>query len=185
MFAFGLRSVKVRWHPTPSGGYLMNQSDTQGLGFRRWLSPGPQWGWLSIALYVVACFLPAMPPIWGNEPIYGWACLASLIIGIPAWWANPAYFLALILYWCRCGRIAAVSAAIAALLACSFELMDLPNQGWMLPRQEVGCYIWIMSLQILACNLIWREWLRWRARQNQLDLGVGDSSFSDGTASTT
>ncbi|MDB5347858.1 MAG: hypothetical protein JWP89_6235 [Schlesneria sp.] len=98
----------------------------------------------------------------------GGECLASLIIGIPAWWANPAYFLAIIFSWCRCGRIAAVLAAIAALLACSFELMDLPNQGWMLERQEVGCYVWITSLQILACNLIWREWLKWRERQEGL-----------------
>ncbi len=163
----------------------MSQSPRQIPYYRRVLMPGAHWVWLSILLYVIACFLPAMPPIWGSEPIYGWECLASLIIGIPAWWANPAYFLAIIFSWCRCGRIAAVLAAIAALLACSFELMDLPNQGWMLERQEVGCYVWIMSLQILACNLIWREWLRWRERQARVDIGLADPTSRDSIAPAT
>jgi hypothetical protein len=163
----------------------MSQSPKQIPYYRRLLGPGAHWVWLSTDLYIVACFLPAMPPIWGSDPIYGWECLASLIIGIPAWWANPAYFLALIFHSCHCGRIAAVLAALAALLACSFELMDLPNQGWMLKRQEVGCYLWIMSLQILACNLIWREWLRWRERQEQMNHGVGVRPSPDGVTPAT
>jgi hypothetical protein len=152
----------------------MNQSAQRGFAYRRLLSPGAHWVWLSISLYAAACFLPAMPPIWGNEPIYGWVCLTSLIITIPAWWANPAYFLSLILHWCRCNRIAAALAGIGALLACSFELMDLPNQGWAIEKQEVGCYLWIMSLQILACNLIWQEWLSWREGRERSNLAIED-----------
>lgn len=163
----------------------MSQFSKRRTLFLRLLGPGAHWVWLSTGLYVAACFLPAMPPIFGNEKITGWQCLASLIIGIPAWWANPAYFLALIFYWCRYGRVAAVLAGIAALLACSFELMGMPNQGWMLEPQEVGCYLWIISLQILACNLIWREWLRWRERQESGDAALDDQRSPGGVAPTT
>ena len=145
----------------------MSQPAKQIPYYRLVLKPGAHWVWLSIVMYILACLLPAMPPIMGSEPIYGWACLASLIIGIPAWWAYPAYFLALIFYVCRCGRVAAVLAGIAAALACSFELMGLPNNTTF-EHQEVGCYVWIISLQILACNLIWREWLKWREQQERL-----------------
>jgi hypothetical protein len=163
----------------------MSQPAKQSSLYRRLLGPGAHWAWLSIVLYIFACLLPAMPPIMGSAPIYGWECLASLIIGLPAWWANPAYFLALIFYACRCGRIAAVLAASAAVLACSFELTGPINQGWVLQEQEVGCSLWIMSLQILACNLIWREWLKWRERQDSLDIGLADQPSQDGTVSTT
>lgn len=145
----------------------MSQSSKQLAYFRWMLKPGAHWAWLSILLYVIACFLPAMPPIMGSNPIYGWECLASLLIGIPAWWANPAYFLSLIFYWCRWGRVAAALSGIAAALACSFELMGLPNNTTF-EHQEVGCYVWIISLQILACNVICREWLRWREQQERL-----------------
>jgi hypothetical protein len=133
--------------------------------FERLIQPGAHWVWLSIAMYVVACFLPAMPPIFGTSKIYGWQCVTSLIYVIPAWWANPTYYLAIILHWRRRQRAAAILAAIAALLAFSFQLMDVPNHGWAVVDQEMGCYVWIISLQILACNLVWQEYLLWRERQ--------------------
>jgi hypothetical protein len=135
-----------------------------------WISavvrPGSHWVLISVCLYVAACFLPAMPPIFGTDPILGWVCLTSLMVGIPAWWANPAYFLALILIWCRRPWAATVLAGIAALLACSFQLMDIQNHGWAIQGQEIGCYVWIASMQILACNLAWQQWLAWRASES-------------------
>lgn len=162
----------------------MNRSEARGSSYPVFLRPGPWWGWLSIVLYVIACFLPAMPPFFGTEPIYGWECLTLPLMAFPPWWANPTYFLALLFYWRGRGRVATVLSVIAAVLACSFELLEVPNKGWVLPQQEVGCYVWITSLQILACNLLWSEWLRWRERENQFDVGVNDSSPSDDTAST-
>jgi hypothetical protein len=70
-------------------------------------------------------------------------------------------------------------------LGCDRCTADLPHQGWMLERQEVGCYVWIMSLQILACNLIWREWLRWRERQARVDIGLADPTSRDSIAPAT
>ncbi len=128
-----------------------------------------------MVLYATSCFLPAMPPnyFWGPRPVFGWECLTSFIYFIPAWWANPAYFVSLILCWCRRRRAAACFAAVAAVLACSFELMEFNNRGWMaaLGEQEIGCYVWITSIQILACNLVWQEWLARRERRAQLEIG--------------
>lgn len=165
---------------------MMQTTTTQHrLSLGRLMSPGVHWVRLSMALYVIACFLPAMPPLFSGGKIYGWQCLTSFFYIIPAWWANPAYFLALILEWRRRHRAAAILAAIAAVLACSFQLMDVPNHGWAVYDQEVGCYVWIMSLQVLACNLIWQAWLLWRERQEQLNIGPVDESPTHDIASTT
>ena len=141
--------------------------------FRRFTSPGVHWVWVSMILYAASCFLPAMGGFLGGAPVSGWECLVSFIYFIPAWWANPAYFVSLILCWCRRRRAAACFAGAAAVLACSFELMGVPNRGWMaaLGQQEIGCYVWIASIQILACNLVWQEWLARRKRRAQLEIG--------------
>lgn len=142
--------------------------------WRRLMEPGNHWTWLSIVLYGAACLLPAMPPIFGEHPIPGWLCVAVLAITFPPWWANPAYYVSLILCWVRQRRAALIFAVIAALLACSYELMGLYDQGLerTLAEQQIGCYVWIMSLQIHALNLIWQEWLAWRQRTEQLEMGT-------------
>ncbi len=149
--------------------------------YRRCAGPGVHWVWLSVALYLAACFLPAMPPIFGDHKIIGLSCLASLMYTLPAWWANPAYFLALILYWWHCHRVATIFAAISAVLACSFELLNFPNAGWYegVFNQEVGCYVWIASMQVLACNLLWQEWIVWRQNENESAPAIDDSRVND------
>jgi hypothetical protein len=141
------------------------------LPWRTLIEPGCHWSWLSIVLYGIACLLPAIPPIFSDLPIRGWVCVASLMYTLPAWWANPAYFLSLILYAVRRRRAATIVAGLAAILACSFELMGIPQDGLVksLAQQEVGCYVWIISLQIHALNLIWLEWLNWRQRRESLE----------------
>jgi len=145
------------------------RSATARRGYHRFVAPGVHWVYLSMALYVTACFLPAMPPIFGTDKVSGWGCLASLIFPIPAWWANPTYFLALILYGLRRHRSATVMAAISSILAYSFEVMNFPNAGWFqgLFKQEVGCYVWTASVQLLFCNLLWQEWIWWRQRDQE------------------
>lgn len=132
-----------------------------------WSGPGAHWVWVSIGLYVVACFLPAMPPIFGTNKIYGWNCLLMFVYFIPAWWANPVYFLALILTWRRCQRAAAICACLAVVLAVSIQVMGFPNPGWTdgITDSEPGCYVWIISMQLLALNLLWLEWRAWKRRQ--------------------
>jgi hypothetical protein len=145
-------------------------SDAPGRAERRTIwarlaQPGLHWVGLSFILYIAACILPAMPPIFGNSPVSGWDCLASLMYTFPAWWANPLYFVAIILCLCRCHRVAAAFAVVAALLASSFQFMNFPNPGWWrgLNEQESGCICWIMSTQMLAWNLAWKVWRDWNA----------------------
>lgn len=144
--------------------------------WRQLLQPGVHWTWVSVVLYLVACLLPAMHPIFGDSPIQGWVCVAVMLYYFPPWWANPAYYLSLILAWIGRRRAATVCAVVAAILACSFELMDIANDGWVkaIMHQEIGCYVWIASLQIQALNLLWQEWLDWRQRRDQLDKGTQD-----------
>lgn len=131
------------------------------------IMPGHHWIWISMILYVLACMLPAMPPIFGNNKITGFSCLISFMYMLPAWWANPCYFVALGLVWFRYGRASTVLSVIATALAFSFELSDFPNPGWQnqILDQEIGCYMWVMSMQVLACERLWQQWLEWRRRQ--------------------
>jgi hypothetical protein len=141
--------------------------------------PGVHWVWVSIAMYVLSCCLPAMPPIFSGDPIYGFQCLISLMYMFPAWWANPTYFIALILYARRCHRAATGFAAIAAVLALSFEVLELfqnPGAITQIAGQEVGCYVWIASMQLLACNLLWQQWLEWQRQQERLERGPDESA---------
>jgi hypothetical protein len=141
--------------------------------------PGRHWVWLSMVMYALACYLPAIPaPLGGPESIRGYVLLITLndpivkLYLLPAWWANPAYFAALILYACGRHRIATGLAVIAVALAVSFELMGIENpQTWYaeLARMELGFHFWIISIQVLACNLLCEQWRIWRLRREQLD----------------
>ena len=136
--------------------------------------PGGHWTWLSIALYAAACLLPAMPAFLGDSPIPGWACVAVVIYTFPPWWANPAYYVSLILTGLKRLRAAAVFAVIAALLAVSFEFLRVSELGWSKAffGQEIGCYVWIASLEIQAINLLCGLWLDGRERQSRQHAGL-------------
>ena len=44
----------------------------------RLLRPGRHWVLVSVAMYVIACVLPAMPPFNAENPIRGYVCLISV-----------------------------------------------------------------------------------------------------------
>lgn len=139
----------------------------------RLFRPGRQWVVVSVALYVLACVLPAMPPIFDDHPIPGWACLAWMIYTFPPWWANPTYFVAVIAALLNRTRIAVVFAVVAALLAMSYELIEFIDRGVPVAMERLlpGCLFWIASLQLLACHELWRQWLEWQRRQECLERG--------------
>lgn len=139
--------------------------------------PGSHWVWLSIVMYAMACALPAMPPFLGDKPIPGYACLIWLVYWYPPWWANPAYFIAVIASLLNRPRVAVVFSVIAALLAVSYELMGFYDHGVRQTIEEAllpGCLFWITSLQLLACNELWRQWLDWQQRVHDHERGPAD-----------
>lgn len=143
----------------------------------RLLRPGRHWVLVSVVMYAIACVLPAMPPIFRNDPFIGLDCLTSMFYGYPPWWANPTYFLAVIASLLNRTRIAVVFATVAALLAVSYEVMGFYDQGMpgMMKLLLPGCLLWIASLQVLACNLVWQQWLDWQRRQVCLERGPDES----------
>ena len=155
---------------------------TSRVAFVEWLSnrllrPGRHWVLVSVAMYALACVLPAHPPIMGGDPIPGYVCLAWLLYWYPPWWANPTYFVAVIAALLNRPRVAIVFAIVAAVLAVSYELMGFYDQG--VPRMMdyllPGCLVWIASMQLLACNLAWQQWQDWRRRQECLERGPDES----------
>ena len=149
----------------------------------RLLRPGRHWVLVSVAMYAIACVLPAMPPVFdGDNPIRGYVCLITLsdpivhVYAFPCWWANPIYFVAVIASLLNRPRIAVVFAVVAALLAMNFELMCFYSQGFSNAMKELlpGCLMWIASLQLLACHELWRQWLDWQRRVYERELGPTD-----------
>ncbi|MBC8116652.1 MAG: hypothetical protein H7062_19840 [Candidatus Saccharimonas sp.] len=137
----------------------------------RLLRPGRHWVFVSVAMYALACVLPAMPPIFSDDPIPGWVCLTSMMYGYPPWWANPTYFVAVIASLMNRSRIAVIFAVAAALLAMSLELIGFYDHGMLNTMKDLlpGCLMWIASLQLLACFELWRQWLDWQQRQECLE----------------
>jgi hypothetical protein len=152
----------------------------------RLLRPGRHWVWTSVATYVLACVLPAHPPIMGGDSIPGYVCLACLLYWYPPWWANPIYFVAVIAALLTRLRIAIVFAIVAAVLAMSYELMVFYDQGGPRVMEHLlpGCLLWIASMQLLACNCMWQQWLDWQRRQECLDRGADESKESSSIQST-
>lgn len=138
----------------------------------RLLRPGRHWVLVSVAMYVLACVLPAIPPFNAENPIRGYVCLISVndrivpVYQLPYWWANPSYFVAVIAALFPWPCIAAVFAIVAVLLAMSYELIAF-YEGGISGVVEVllpGCLMWIASLQLLACHELWRQWFDWQRR---------------------
>ncbi len=143
----------------------------------RLLRPGRHWVLVSVAMYALACVLPAMPPIFDDHPIPGYVCLVWMIYTFPPWWANPTYFVAVITALLNRTRIAVVFAVVAALLAMSYELMEFIDHGVSRATERFlpGCLLWIASLQLLACHELWRQWLNWQQRQERLERGPDEA----------
>lgn len=143
----------------------------------RLLQPGRHWVLVSVAMYALACVLPAMPPIFGDDPIPGYVCLSMLFYTYPPWWANPTYFVAVIASLLNRTCIAVAFAVVAALLAVSYELMGFYDFGVPDTMEKLlpGCLLWIASLQVLACNQVWQQWLEWRRRQECLERGPDEA----------
>ena len=149
----------------------------------RLLQPGRHWVLVSVAMYALACALPVLGPIGGDNPIRGYVCLIAVndpiihLYELPYWWANPTYFVAVIASLLNGRRIAVFFAVVAALLAMSFEVIGFYNQGVVRTMKELlpGCLFWIASLQLLACHELWRQWLEWQRRQECLERGPDKS----------
>ena len=151
----------------------------------RLLRPGRHWVLVSVAMYVLACVLPAIPPFYQTDnPIRGYVCLIAVndplprVYELPYWWANPSYFVAVIAALFPWPRIAVVFAIVAALLAMSYEVIAL-YEGGISGVMEVllpGCLMWIASLQLLACHELWRVWLDWKRRIYEREVGSVDTS---------
>jgi hypothetical protein len=111
--------------------------------------------WLSVALYLAACALPALR-FGETGPAYlGWVCLTAFpfVLFSPYWYANPVFLWGLVAY----GRAAKANAAdaglSAALLASTFFFLMLveplertPSQ----PRRLAGSWVWLGSLWLFA-----------------------------------
>jgi hypothetical protein len=144
----------------------------------RMLRPGRHWIFVSVAMYALACMLPAVGGL-GDNPIRGYVCLIAVndpiihLYELPYWWANPAYFVAVIASLLNRIRVAVVFAIVAALLAVSYEFIGFYNQGVPSTMKDLlpGCLMWIASLQLLACHELWRQWLEWQQRQDRLERG--------------
>lgn len=141
----------------------------------RLLRPGRHWVLVSVAMYALACVLPAATIFGGSIP--GYVLLSWMVYWYPPWWANPAYFVAVIASLLNRTRIATVFAVVAVLLAVSYELMGFYDQGIPATMEDLppGCLIWIASLQLLACHELWRQGLEWQRKQECLERGPDES----------
>ena len=147
-----------------------------------WLRPGRHWVLVSVAMYALACALPAVRGI-GEFPLRGYVCLIAVndpiihLYELPYWWANPTFFVAVIASLLNGRRIAVFFAVVAALLAMSFEVIGFYQQGVAATMNELlpGCLMWIASLQLLACHELWRQWLEWQRSQECVERGPDES----------
>lgn len=150
----------------------------------RLLTPGRHWVLVSVALYIIACALPALGPINSDRMIRGYVCLIAIrdpvvhIYKLPYWWANPTYFVAVIAALFNLRRMALIFSVAAVLLAISYEIGAFCDGGFAGVRDVLlpGCVAWIASLQLLACHELWRQWLEWQRRKNRLEVGHNETA---------
>ena len=179
-------SMSLNTTPTPPS--RDPSATTRRLTVVEWLrdrlfQPGRHWVLVSVAMYALACALPVLGPIGGDNPIRGYVCLIAVndpivhLYELPYWWANPTYFVAVIASLLNGRRIAVFFAVVAALLAMSFEFIGFYEQGVVRTMKELlpGCLLWIASLQLLACHELWRQWLEWQRRQECVERGPDES----------
>lgn len=124
--------------------------------------------WIAIALYVVSMALPIFYlGSAGEEPstqwgfaglLLGWA--APMVDGVFSWYANPLFWLALLL-WCRplLSAIALVGALALALSFLGVEQMSADEAGHMADvlGYGPGYYLWLAALGVALCRQAYRR----------------------------
>lgn len=108
----------------------------------------------SIALYLAACFLPAvstwLPGLGSTDeaPLRGYQCLT--IWWMTAWWSNPAMLLGIWIWFAGVRPVSAMLGCLSAVLAVSgvIELHLL-----------AGGFLWLISIGLFTATAIWSTFL--------------------------
>jgi hypothetical protein len=119
---------------------------------------------VSVVLFVIACFLPALEfknsnsansIMWGaNALAVGWS---GIFAGVMPWYANPFWFLGLLLGLFRKPAVVGICGIIGVLIACTIFTVigrELPGDEGNVTRTTIvrllpGCYLWMASLATL------------------------------------
>jgi hypothetical protein len=126
----------------------------------------------SVALFVVACCLPALEfrnSNGQNDVMFG---LRALVVGwsgifaaVVAWYANPFWLLGVILGFARKPALAALAGVVALGLAAStFAVIgrELPGDEGNVTRTTIvrllpGCYLWMVSFALLPVAALFHK----------------------------
>jgi hypothetical protein len=114
---------------------------------------------VSIVLFVISLVLPALlfeevEPVRGSTLlVWGWW---GLILGNPAWCANPIFFVALLTFFAKRYMIAQITGTVAILLgAFSFFANEYYfNEASSTPIAGLGLafYVWMFSFGVLSAG---------------------------------
>jgi hypothetical protein len=126
----------------------------------------------SMALFVVACCLPALEfsksqglkdvLVGANVLAVGWS---GIFAGVFGWYANPVWSLGLVMGFIGKPKFAAIAGIVALVIGCTtFALFgeSLPaDEGGVnhmtLTRTLTGCYVWMASLATLPLVVFFRK----------------------------
>ena len=124
------------------------------IGLGRWLLFG-----VSLLLFMISLLLPALlfedvEPVRGSTLlVWGWW---GLVLGNPAWCANPIYFVALLTFFAKRYMIAQITGIVAMLLgAFSFLAHEYYfNESSSTPIAGLGLafYVWMFSFGVLSAG---------------------------------
>jgi hypothetical protein len=124
---------------------------------------------ISVALFVVACCLPALEfsksqgvkdLLLGGQVLgVGWS---GIFAGVFGWYANPFWVLGLVMGFLGKPKWAAIAGIVALAIGCTtFTLFgkSLPaDEGgtnqMTLTRTLIGCYVWLASLATLPLVML-------------------------------
>jgi len=127
---------------------------------------------ISLVLFTAACCLPALEFRNSDKPndiMFGLRALAvgwsGIFAGVFAWYANPCWFLSLVLGFFRRPIAAGMLGILALLLAVTtFSVLgrELPGDEGNVTRTTVirllpGCYLWIASMAVLPLAVFLRS----------------------------
>ena len=126
----------------------------------------------SVVTFVVACCLPALEFKNSNGPndvMLGLRALAvgwsGLFAGVMGWYANPVWFVGLILGLLRKPILVALAGLIAiGIAATTFSIVgrELPGDESNVTKTTVikilpGCYVWIASFALLTLSALFAK----------------------------
>ncbi len=124
---------------------------------------------ISVALYAIACCLPALEfknSASPNDVMLGVRALAvgwsGIFGGVTAWYANPFWVFSLLLAWLRRPLLAIVAAGIAVAIACTIfsDLgRELPGDEGGVTRTTMvrllpGFYAWVASMIVVPVTIL-------------------------------